>query len=740
MSSLGILMKSADAPYLPVLGCADALTELVRVRALVDQAESFRPKLRELSDSLAKYGKVRNELGKRLSSGRLTDKEVRLVRGTLLSLSGLSDSLAALAANSEAQLSKNLPALAHEMANEIGSWEVKASQSSAADLDEALKCAIALENEISHRFKKASELDARLFDCRSLIENNKSLSDSQHAIFKTAADLLAEAQSITSGKLNGLLTRAKKWSDDHTAFSKDYENLIQLLSKGADDLDRTIATSTDACRQSLSEYYEQIAAWLAEVRTFLARATKISSRSALALGEHPKLKQSYSDLQKLIESLRSKIAECESMFSDEEYASAVKAARKKNFVIALLGTFGAAIGFVWLNSYASMFAVGVVIGALAFLCTQGENDDESSFWSVAIVLMLGFSAIGVLFMGAEWLLGWLFNSWSLIGWLPEWLAAVIPLTFGAILALSYAVTMGGLVFRNFLPLRPKKLQTLQPSQTEFQGEDSEPFFSEAEALRPSDGNEPRFAPPPFPKATPPPLPPPSKPAVKSTRVPTRPAITPPPPPEPPAKTNFESSSNSEVEPADRSHLLEAEIPQQLLSRIRDRVKREYRGDSESQRSELESQMESYRAMQEIVALPPEGLDGQTLSKIVGRAQREYPLDLQMQLHEVEQQIEAHAVIEHFSDGTNHTEVPSGILNKIVRRAKREHANDFSLQVHEVQEQMSAYIRIAELRSSPPSGMNRKQMAKAIADAEREYPNDYSMQVYEIEQAFADDTD
>jgi hypothetical protein len=112
----------------------------------------------------------------------------------------------------------------------------------------------------------------------------------------------------------------------------------------------------------------------------------------------------------------------------------------------------------------------------------------------------------------------------------------------------------------------------------------------------------------------------------------------------------------------------------------------------------------------------------------------------MQLYEVEQQIEDHSVVEHFSDSTNDSEVPSGILNKIVRRAKREHANNFSLQSHEVQEQMSAYIRIAELSSAPPSGMNRKQMAKAIADAESEYPDDYAMQVYHIEQSFEVGTD
>ena len=734
-------MKSADAPYLLVLSCADALTELVEVRALAEQAESFRPKLGELSDFLAKYSEVRNELGKRLSSGRLNEKDLRLVRETLLSLSGLSDSLGALAANSEAQFGKNLPALAHEMANEINSWQVKASKSSTADLDEALKCASSLENEIARRFKKASELDSRLCDCRSLIGNNKPLSNSPHAILKTAADLLTEAQLITSEKLNSLLTKSKKWSDDHTAFSKDYENLIQLLSQGVDELDRIVATSTDACRQSLSEYYEQIASWLAEVRTFLSRAAKISSRSALALGEHSKLKQSYSDSQHLIESLQSKIAECESMFSDEEYASAVKASRKRNFVIALLGTFGAAIGFVWFSSYASMFAVAVVIGALGFLCTRGENDDESSFWSVVVVFLLSLSAVGVLFMGADWLLGWLFNSWSLIGWLPKWLAAVIPLTFGAILALSYSVIMCCLVFRNFLPLRRKKSQVWQSPQNEFPAEDSEPFLSEPEAIQSSNGRESRLVPPPCPKPPPPPLPLPSRPAVKSTtRVPTRPAITPPPPPKPPAQTKSAMPSGTDSEPTYSSHLLEADIPPQLLSRIRDRVKREYRGDTESQRSELESQMESYRTLQEIVAQPPDGLDGQTLAKIVSRAQREYPLDLQMQLHEVEQQIEGHAEVEHFSDSANHSDVPRGILNKIILKAKREHSNNFSLQSHEMQEQMSAYVKLAEIRSSPPPGMNRKEMAKTISDAEKEYPDDYSMQVYLIEQGFEDDAE
>ena len=195
-----------------------------------------------------------------------------------------------------------------------------------------------------------------------------------------------------------------------------------------------------------------------------------------------------------------------------------------------------------------------------------------------------------------------------------------------------------------------------------------------------------------------------------------------------------------MEPTYSSHLLEAEIPPQLLSRIRDRVKREYRGDSESQRSELENQMESYRALQEIVAQPPEGLDEQTLAKIVVRAQREYPLDLRMQLHEVELQIEGHAVVEHFSDGTNHTELPSEIINKIARRAKREHANNFSLQAYELKKQMSAYIEIAELRSSLQSDVGRKQMANVIAEAESKYPDNYFLQVYHIKQGFGDDAE
>lgn len=734
-------MKSADAPYLLVLSCADALAELVKVRALANQAESFRPKLGDLSDYLAKYHEVRNDLGKRLSSGRLNDAELTLVRDSLLSLSELSDSLGALAANSEAQLGKNLPALAHEMANEISSWEMKASQSGIANLDEALKCGRALEADITRRFKKAGELSSKLRECRSLIENNKSLSDSQHAIFRTAADLLAEAQSTTGEKLNGLLTKWKKWSDGHEAFSKEYENLIHLLAKDAEEIDQIMAASTDGCRQSLADYYGQIATWLAEVRTFLKGAAKISSRSSLALGNHSKLKQNYSDSQNLIESLRSKIAECESIFSDEEYASAVRAARKKNFIIALLGTLGAAIGFVWLSGYASMFAVAVIIvsfGLLSvvgfgFLCGPGQNNSESAFWVSTIMSALGLCAIGLILAGAEWLFGILFSQWSFIGWLPNWLTLIVPVSLGAILSLGYAVIMCGLVFRNFLPLK-SKAQVFQSHQQELPAGDSVLSLAECETGQSLTGSASRLTPPI------PPLPPFSSPIKATIKTQTLPAISSLPPPKPPAQTTSAISSGSEVEPTYDSHLLEAEIPPQLLSRIRDRVKREYRGDSESQRSELESQLESYRSLQEIVAQPPEGLDGQTLAKIVSRAQREHPLDLQMQLYEVEQQIEGHAVVEHFSDSTNNSEVPSGILNKIVRRAKLEHVNNFSLQAHEVQEQMSAYIRIAELRSSPSSGMNRKQMAKAIAEAESEYPDDYSMQVYHIEQGFESDTD
>lgn len=732
-------MKSADAPYSLVLNCADALTELVKIRALADQAESFRPKLGEMRDFLANYGGVRNELGKRLSSGRLTDKDLTLVHENLILLSELSGSLNALAASSGNQLRKNMPALVDEMADAVNGWLAKSFKTGTTDLDEMLKSGRALEKDISLKFKKAGELDSRLCVCRSLIENNKSLSDGQHAIFKTATDLLAEAKSTTVEKLNGLLTKSKKWSDDHEAFSEEYENLIQLLTKGADEIDQIMAASTDGCRRSLADYYGQIESWLAEVRLFLGRAAKISSKSALALGEHSKLTQLHGDSQNLIENLRSKIAEHEAIFADEEYASTVKAARRRNFIVAVLGTFGAGVGFVWLSSYASMFVVAAVIAALSFLSTRGENDEESSFWSVSMVLALGLCAVGLLFMGANWLISLLFDSWSLINWLPKWVVAVIPITFGAIFTLGYAVIMCGLVFRNFLPIRRKKPQALQSSQNEFSVEEPGPLYLETEAMRSSNAGESRLGPPPTPQPAPPPLPTPSKPSVKSTtRVPTRPAITPPPPPNAPAQTSSAISSDSEVESTFRSHLLEAEIPPQLLSRIRERVKREYRGDSESQRSEMESQMESYRALQEIVAQPPDGLDVQTLAKIVSRAQREHPLDLQMQQHEVEQQIEGHAEVEHFSDSANHSDVPSGILNKIIRKAKREHSNDFSLQSHELQEQMSAYIKITEMRNSPPPGLNRKQISKAIADAEREWPDDYSMQVYHIEQGLEDD--
>lgn len=226
-------------------------------------------------------------------------------------------------------------------------------------------------------------------------------------------------------------------------------------------------------------------------------------------------------------------------------------------------------------------------------------------------------------------------------------------------------------------------------------------------------------------------------------LPSFPRPTPPPsfsPNEPVFEEAPAISPTPSLQSAPNAHSSAAEIPEQLLSRIRDRVKREYRGDSESQSSELESQIESYRALQEIVAQPPDSLDGQTLAKIVRRAQREHPLDLQMQLHEAKEQIEGHAEVELLSDSNNHSDVPNDVLNKIVRKAKREHSNDFSMQSYEMREQISAYVKLTEMRNSPSPGMNGKKMAKAIADAEREYPDDYSMQVYHIEQGFEDDTD
>lgn len=763
MSSLSIPMKSADAPYFLVLNCADALSELVKVRALVNQAESFRPKLGELIGFLAIYHEVRNELGKRLSSGLLSDAELTSVCEGLLSVENLRATLCALSLNCASQLSNNLPALVHEIEIEINSWVVKVSQSGTADIDEALKSASELVNEISCRFEKASQLDSILCDGRSLIVNNKFLSDSEHSIFKAAADLLAEAHSITSAKLTDLLMKSKKWSDDHASFSKDYENLTQLLSKAADDLDYVMATSTAACRQSLYEYYTQIAAWQAHVRIFLNRAAKISSRSAQALGEHSRLKQSYSDSQNLLMELRSKIVECEAKISDEEYANSVKFAQKRNFVAAILGTFGAGIGFVWLGGHAAMFAVAFFIVAISFLyirLTRCINRyDEGDFWFISIVLLLGLCAVGVILIAGHSLLAWLFDSWSLIDWVPKWLAATIPHTLGEMGTLGYAVTMYGLIFRNFLPIRAKSI-TMQANQialhtgnlenSGLESDAKQSTISDAGKLLPASSVLPPqvlidagFQPLPAPLTPhsdmPPPLPNLAGPSKATPKVRTRVADTSSLTTELNAQNATTISSRPEVESLNIPEFLRAEIPPQLLLRIRDRLKREYRGDPESQHSELESQIESYRALQEIVAKPPEGLNGQTMAKIVSRAQREYPLDLQMQLHEVDQQIEGHAVVEHFSDGTNYTELPSGILNKIVRRAKLEHANDFSLQAHEVQEQMSAYIKIAELRMLLPSDGNGKEIYTAIAGAEREYPDDYSMQIYKIDQRFDDGT-
>ena len=120
--------------------------------------------------------------------------------------------------------------------------------------------------------------------------------------------------------------------------------------------------------------------------------------------------------------------------------------------------------------------------------------------------------------------------------------------------------------------------------------------------------------------------------------------------------------------------------------------------------------------------------------------REHPLDIQMQLHEVERQIEGHAKVDHFSYSDSHNEVPSEIWNKILLKAKREYSNNFAHQSYELQQQMSAYIKIVEMRITPPHGINQKRMAKSIEDAEREYPDDYSMQVFLIEQSFVDDTE
>ena len=204
MSSVGIPIKPADAPYLLVLSCADAVAEMAKVKALADQAESFRPKLRELSDFLFKYSEVRNEIGKGLSSGQLNKTKLTLICESLLSFSKLSESLGTLANNLEPQLCKNLPALAGEIASEINNWQVNAAQSGTASLDDVLQCGRALEKDTADKFKKASKLDSGLCDVRGLIESAKSLTDcSPHAIFKSATDLLVEAQSATGEKLNG---------------------------------------------------------------------------------------------------------------------------------------------------------------------------------------------------------------------------------------------------------------------------------------------------------------------------------------------------------------------------------------------------------------------------------------------------------------------------------------------------------------------------------------------------------
>lgn len=722
-------MKSANAPYLLVLSCAEALSDLVKVRALAEQLESFKPKLEELGDFLSKFSEVRNELGKRLSSGRLNDAELTLIHERLLSLSELSESLGALVANTELQICRNLPALACEITNEVNSWKMSASRSTIAELDEVINCGHALVKDVASKLERASKLELILSDCRNLIESNSS----PHVLFETATDLLTEAWTLTSDNLIALLDKSKKWGENHEAFSKDYKNLIQLLTKNLDEIDLIMSASTDDCRQSLADYYRQIASWLAALRTFLSRASRITAGSALALGQHSTLKENYSNSQNYLGELRSTIAEYESASAEEKIGRAIRAARRINFAISILGIFGAAIGLVWLGSYASMFAVAILISFFGFLCAKGENDKESSLWSVNMMVTFKICAVGALLVGADWLLGYLFNQWSLIRWLPKWSAAFIPVSFWSMLALGYAVTMCCLVFRNFLPLRREKPQALQSPTNETFTADSEPSFVEIEPKESPSGRESRLTPPPTLFTL-------SKPAKATTRVPTRPAITHPSPHKPTVQTIPALSPSSDAEPSLSTQTPETEIPPQLFSRIRDRLKREYRGDSEKQRSELESQIKSYRALQDIITQPLNGLDVQTLEKIVSRAQMEDPLDLDMQLFEVERQIECHAEVEHFSESATHSEVPSVILNMIVGRAKREHLHDFTHQALELREQMSAYIKLAEMHSSPHPGMTRKQMTKAIADAEREYPDDYSMQIYHIEQGFEDDTE
>lgn len=685
-----------------------------------------------------------SKLTEMAKEGGTLERHLIVCSANVASLAKQEQTLNKLLNSAKSQYGNELPTVVDDLTEVVKKWRDELSRCSGRDLDQAIKHGDLVGKEIESKSKQAIELRGKLGELRKFNDGAKvSMNKSAHPLVITAASVLDAAKLLTSAKLSEMLALVYQWCTDVDLHSSRFTVAVQNLSEKIDELYQLLNEAATIPAEEWQSYREEVAGWVANVQKTLDTAKQIQPKSASALVIVPELEENIGSANELISTLRDALEERKTANWAEQNAAALGTAKKVNFFFALIGVVGFGIGVVWLHDHVTLFGVAAFISIFSLFYARSDSGGESTFWTLASMLSLALSVIGLLVIFVEWLLGWLFNHWSLIGWLPHWLPMIAPLSFAAIFAFLYAVLSCCLFARNFIPVslkaRPLRPGNLPPETTEIPQNLSEQVAntfqlpSQAPPLPPVSTNR-------QPVQATMPAPPPAA-HYKDQVAPTMPPSLPTPPPAPKAKRKRVSEPPLELtDSIPSSSSASSEIPAPLLSRIRDRIKREHRGDSAAQRDEMEAQVEAHQTLQQLLADPPHDMENHILMKIVSKAQREYPLDIHMQVHDVEQQIESHAEIQHFADNGCSSELPREVLTRILKKAEGEHPFDFSMQANEVQEQMAGCLRILELRSSSLPGVNRRRMGKAIAEATEEYPEDYSMQVYYIEQKFETETD
>ena len=114
-----------------------------------------------------------------------------------------------------------------------------------------------------------------------------------------------------------------------------------------------------------------------------------------------------------------------------------------------------------------------------------------------------------------------------------------------------------------------------------------------------------------------------------------------------------------------------------------------------------------------------------MSSIKQEAKKEWPGDYDMQKYEIDKQRDGYVDVANYSAPS----LPKKILSKTIDNAKNEWRGDYDMQVYEIDKQVAGFRAVKSYRASsiPTNVLNRIK-----SDAVREWPGDYDMQKYEID--------